>query len=328
MVLEYILFLAGFVLLILAADWLVAGASSIAKKFNISDLIIGLTVVSFGTSAPELIINVISSSNGEADLAIGNIIGSNISNIMLILGVTAIIVNIPVQKNTIVSEIPFSLTAALLFGFLANARLMADPSEQLMISRLDGYILLFFFLLFLFYIIYMAKQNQDIDSDDISNLKPSKATFLVIIGISGLFFGGQLVVDNAVDIAKSWGMSETFIGLTIVGVGTSLPELVTSAMAALRNNADIAVGNVVGSNIFNLLWILGITSVINPLPFSVASNSDILVIIFASALLILFMLIGKKYTIERWQGFLFILAYAAYIYYLIERENMTAAISN
>lgn len=318
MVLEYVLFIAGFVLLILAADWLVAGASSLAKKFNISDLIIGLTIVSFGTSAPELIINVISSSQGESDLAIGNIIGSNISNIMLILGVTAIIVNIPVQKNTIVSEIPFSLTAALLFGFLANANLFADGSKM-MISRYDGYILLFFFVLFLFYIIYMAKQNQDIDSDEIGDLKPPKALLFVVIGMIGLFFGGKFVVDNAVEIAKSWGMTDTFIGLTIVGVGTSLPELVTSAMAAIRNNADIAVGNVVGSNIFNLLWILGITSVINPLPFNVASNSDILVIIFASALLILFMLVGKRYTIERWQGFLFLLGYAAYIYYLIER---------
>lgn len=319
MFLEYTLFLGGFVLLIFAADWLVAGASSLAKKFNISDLIIGLTFVSFGTSAPELFINVISSSNGEADLAIGNIIGSNISNIMLILGVTALIVNIPVQKNTIVSEIPFSLTAALLFGFLANAKLFSDPSEQMMISRLDGYILIFFFLLFLFYIIYMAKQNQDIVSEDISNLKGPKATLLVVIGMAGLFLGGDLVVSNAVIIAKSWGMSETFIGLTIVGVGTSLPELVTSAMAAVRKNADIAVGNVVGSNIFNLLWILGITSVINPLPFNVASNSDILVIIMASSLLILFMLIGKRYTIERWQGFLFLCGYATYIYYLIER---------
>jgi cation:H+ antiporter len=287
-------------------------------------LIIGLTVVSFGTSAPELIINMFSSFNGDSDLAIGNIIGSNISNILLILGVTAMITDIPVQKNTIVSEIPFSLTAALLFAFLANANIFGDPEmaggQQL--SRLDGFVLLFFFVLFLVYIIYMARQNQDIVGDDeIGNLNPTKATIFTILGMLGLFVGGKFVVDNAVVIAESWGFSKTFIGLTIVGVGTSLPELVTSAMAAFKKNADIAVGNVVGSNIFNVLWILGITSIINPLKFNVASNSDLLVVIFASAMLILYMIIGKKYTIQRWQGLLFLLIYVAYLYYLVQRES-------
>jgi cation:H+ antiporter len=314
MILAYILFVVGFVLLIFSAKWLVEGSSSIAKNFKIPDLIIGLTVVAFGTSAPELIVNVIAGVSDKPDLAIGNIIGSNISNIMLILGVTAIIMEIPVQKSTILSEIPFSLTAALLFGFLANITIFEDE-KTIGLSQIDGLILIFFFFLFLLYIIYMARQNQDIDTDEIGDLSTGKAVIFSIIGIVGLFVGGKFVVDNASEIARSWGFSETFIGLTIVGIGTSLPELVTSAIAALKRNADIAVGNIVGSNIFNLLWVLGITAMISPLKFDVVSNIDILVIIGSSALLILFMLIGRKYTIDRWQGIIFVL-------YNISRKKM------
>ncbi len=320
MVLPYILFIIGFIFLIYSAKWLVEGSSSIAKNFHIPDLIIGLTVVAFGTSAPELIVNVIAGVTDKPDLAIGNIIGSNISNIMLILGVTAIIMEIPVQKSTILSEIPFSLTAALLFGFLANITII-DDEPSMSLSRLDGMILIFFFFLFLLYIIYMARQNQDIDTEEIGDLTTGKAVFFSIIGIIGLFIGGKFVVDNASEIARFWGFSETFIGLTIVGVGTSLPELVTSAIAALKRNADIAVGNIVGSNIFNLLWVLGITSIIAPLPFNVVSNIDILVIIGSSTLLILFMIIGRKYTIDRWQGYVFILCYLVYLYYLVDRDT-------
>jgi len=315
------MFVGGFVLLIYAAKFLVEGSTSIARKLNIADLIIGLTIVSFGTSAPELIINLISGFNDKADLAIGNIMGSNISNILLILGVTATITSLKVQKNTILSEIPFSLMAALLFGFLANANLFNEGAE-LKISQMDGFVLLFFFSLFMLYIIFMARQNQDIETDEISDFPMGKAIVYVIIGMLGLFFGGKFVVDGAIDIATSWGMSETFIGLTIVGVGTSLPELVTSIIAALKNNSDIAVGNVVGSNIFNLLWILGVTATITPLPFNKATNTDILMIILASTILIISMVIGKKYVIERWQGVLYILIYVAYIVFLFQRESL------
>lgn len=321
MVLSYIMFVGGFVLLIYAAKFLVEGSTSIARKLNIADLIIGLTIVSFGTSAPELIINLISGFNDKADLAIGNIMGSNISNILLILGVTALITSLKVQKNTILSEIPFSLMAALLFGFLANANLFNEGAE-LKISQMDGFVLLFFFSLFMLYIIFMARQNQDIETDEISDFPMGKAIVYVVIGMLGLFFGGKFVVDGAVDIAMSWGMSETFIGLTIVGVGTSLPELVTSIIAALKNNSDIAVGNVVGSNIFNLLWILGVTATVTPLPFNKATNTDILMIILASTILIISMVVGKKYVIERWQGALYILIYIAYLVFLIQRESL------
>lgn len=325
MILQYLLFILGFALLIYAAKWLVEGSSSLAKNFKIPDLIIGLTVVAFGTSAPELIVNVLAGIDGKPDLAIGNIIGSNIANIMLILGVTSIIMQIPVQKSTILSEIPFSLAAALLFGFLANTQI-PENDGKLGLSQVDGLILIFFFFLFLLYIIYMAKQNQDIDTEEIGDLPNGKAVLYSIVGILGLFLGGKLVVENASKIALYWGFSETFIGLTIVGIGTSLPELVTSAIAALKRNADIAVGNVVGSNIFNILWVLGVTSTLSPLPFNGLSNIDILVIIFSSTLLILFMLIGRKYTIDRWQGFLFVIFYIIYIVYLIGRDTQITSI--
>lgn len=320
MILPYLLFIVGFVVLIYSAKWLVEGSSSIAKNFQIPDLIIGLTVVAFGTSAPELVVNVIAGITDKPDLAIGNIIGSNISNIMLILGITAIIMEIPVQKSTILSEIPFSLTSALLFGFLANITIL-DDEPAMSLSRIDGMILILFFFLFLLYIIYMARQNQDIDSEEIGDLPNGKAVFYTIGGMIGLFVGGKFVVDNASEIARYWGFSETFIGLTIVGIGTSLPELVTSAIAALKRNADIAVGNIVGSNIFNILWVLGITSLISPLPFNVISNIDLLVIIGSSTLLILFMIIGRKYTIDRWQGYIFILFYILYLLYLVDRDT-------
>lgn len=320
MILPYLLFIVGFVVLIYSAKWLVEGSSSIAKNLQIPDLIIGLTVVAFGTSAPELVVNVIAGITDKPDLAIGNIIGSNISNIMLILGITAIIMEIPVQKSTILSEIPFSLTSALLFGFLANITIL-DDEPAMSLSRIDGMILILFFFLFLLYIIYMARQNQDIDSEEIGDLPNGKAVFYTIGGMIGLFVGGKFVVDNASEIARYWGFSETFIGLTIVGIGTSLPELVTSAIAALKRNADIAVGNIVGSNIFNILWVLGITSLISPLPFNVISNIDLLVIIGSSTLLILFMIIGRKYTIDRWQGYIFILFYVLYLFYLVDRDT-------
>ena len=258
-------------------------------------------------------------------MAIGNIIGSNISNIMLILVITAIIMEIPVQKSTILSEIPFSLTAALLFGFLANITVF-ESEKTIGLSQINGLILIFFFFLFLVYIIYMAKQNQDIDSEEIGDLSTGKDIFFSVIGIIGLFVGGKFVVDNASEIDRYWGFSKSFIGLTIVGIGTSLPELVTSAIAALKRNADIAVGNIVGSNIFNILWVLGITAVISPLPFNDVSNIDILVIIGSSAMLILFLLIGRKYTIDRWQGVIFIMCYLAYLYYLVDRDATLSAL--
>ncbi|EJF10197.1 CaCA family Na(+)/Ca(+) antiporter [Pontibacter sp. BAB1700] len=306
--------------LIKGADMLVSGASSVAKRFNISDMVVGLTIVSFGTSLPELIINIMSSMQGQSELAIGNVFGSNVANLLLIIGVTAIICPLPIQRNTILTEIPFSLIATLLVGFLANAVLFGDKTS-LFISRVDGGILLFFFVLFMAYIYNIAKTNKDevIEEDDEPMMSIPKSVLYMVLGGVGLFLGGKWVVDGAVSIAQSFGLSESFIGLTIVAIGTSLPELVTSAMAAFRRNIDIAIGNVIGSNIFNLLWILGISAVINPLPFNVVSNSDIMVMIFASTLLVVVIPIGKKNTIDRWNGIFFLAIYVAYIVFLIQR---------
>ncbi|RAU82400.1 calcium/sodium antiporter [Pontibacter arcticus] len=318
--LTYILFVIGFVLLIKGADILVSGASSIAKRYNISDMVVALTIVSFGTSMPELIVNILASMQGQSAIAIGNVFGSNVANLLLILGVAAIICPLPIKRNTILTEIPFSLIATLLVGFLANATIFTD-TDQLFISRADGFILLAFFIMFMAYIYNVAKTNHDDEIvDDSSPVMPvMKAVIYIVLGVTALFLGGKWVVDGAVEIAQSFGLSESFIGLTIVAIGTSLPELVTSAIAAYKRNIDIAVGNVIGSNIFNLLWILGISAVINPLPFSTISNTDILMMIFASTLLIIAMPIGKKNAIDRWNGVLFLLIYAAYIFYLVQR---------
>ncbi|GAB3820286.1 calcium/sodium antiporter [Pontibacter rugosus] len=316
----YILFILGFVFLIKGADVLVEGASSIAKRYGLPDMVVGLTIVSFGTSLPELIINILSSLQGQSELAIGNVFGSNVANLLLILGVTAIICPLPIRRNTILTEIPFSLIATLLVGFLANATLL-DNQAGLFISRLDGGILLFFFVLFMVYIYNIAKTNKDevLPDDGTPVMSMGKSILYILLGMAGLFLGGKWVVDGAVSIAQSFGLSESFIGLTVVAIGTSLPELVTSAMAAYRRNIDIAVGNVVGSNIFNLLWILGISALINPLPFNVMSNSDVVMMIIASTLLIIAMPIGKRNAIDRWNGIFFLLVYVAYIYYLIMR---------
>jgi cation:H+ antiporter len=338
--LVYILFIIGFVLLLKGADFLVKGSASLAKQLHISSLVVGLTIVSMGTSAPELFVNILSSIEGNAGIGIGNVFGSNIANILLILGISAIIYPLPVKQNTILMEIPFSLTATLLVGFLANASLFhiigldsIAITRTLYISSYDGVILLVFFLLFMGYIIkianeqaYNEKINQimgksEVSEDEIQIYPLKKSLIYIFIGIVALFFGGNWVVEGAVKIASQFGFSDSFIGLTIIAVGTSLPELVTSATAAFRRDTDIAVGNVVGSNIFNMLWILGISAIIKPLPFEVFNNFDLLLIIAASALLIFAMAIGKKYVLERWNGIVFVLAYISYIIFLIYREH-------
>lgn len=314
------LFMVGFFLLVKGADWLVEGASSLARRLRISDFVIGLTVVSFGTSMPELIVNITASMQGSSDIAIGNVLGSNIANILLILGVSALIFPLPIQRNTILSEIPFSLAATFLVGFLANAVLFGDPN-LLSVSRPDGLILLTFFFLFMSYIVYLAKTGvQDLTEElPEESLSVTKALVLSSVGCTMLFLGGKWVVDSAITLATLWGLSESLIALTVVAIGTSLPELVTSAMAAWRKNADIAVANVVGSNIFNLLWILGISATIRPLLFTATSNLDILMLIFANALLILVLPLGRRWVIDRLNGGLFLGCYVMYTVYLLQR---------
>lgn len=318
----YFLFLVGFILLVKGADWLVDGAKAIASRMGVSELVIGLTIVSIGTSLPELIVNILASINDTPELAIGNVLGSNIANVLLILGLTAIVRPLPVQRNTVLSEIPFALAATLLFGYLANANLWGDATAALSISRWDGIILLFFFLLFMIYVLMMAQAEPvaKIAPDQEPSAKPKQNSYLLLaIGMVALFLGGKWVVDGAIQIATLFGMSEAFIGLTIVAIGTSLPELVTSIRAAIKGNTDIAVGNVVGSNIFNLLWILGISALITPLPFTITSNIDIVIATGACLAIIVAMIIGRRMEIRRLEGILFTLGYLAYLTYLVQR---------
>ncbi|MBT4349348.1 calcium/sodium antiporter [bacterium] len=310
------LFLVGFYFLIKGADWLVIGASSIAKRLRVSDLMIGLTVVSFGTSAPELIVNLIASFQGSADLAIGNIIGSNISNVLLILGIAAVIYPLAIKKGTIWKEIPFNLLAIVALWLLINDRLI-DAGGLSLLSRIDGGILLLFFVIFLYYTFGISKVEGE--GEDVKKHKTWMSILMVIAGMLALAFGGKWIVDGAIVIAQFFGMSERLIGLTIIAIGTSLPELAATAVAAWKHNSDIAIGNIIGSNVFNIFWILGLSSLVKPLFFNTTLNIDIYVMGIATVILFLFMFVGKKNILQRWQGVVMLGLYVAYIVYLALR---------
>jgi cation:H+ antiporter len=304
------------VLLISGANLLVEGSASIAKKLNISSIVIGLTIVAFGTSAPEFIVNIFASIQGNTDIAIGNILGSNIVNILFILGVSAVIFPLATKENTVWKEIPLSLLAAILLGVMVNDTLI-DGGTFSGITRIDGIIFLAFFIIFLYYTFGISKvigENTDLEIKEMSYMKSS---LYIVGGLSGLIFGGKWIVDGAIKIAEGFNVSQSLIGLTIVAIGTSLPELATSAVAAYKKQSDIAIGNVVGSNIFNIFFILGFSALIRPLPFSKTSDIDIIMTIFSSLILFLIMFIGKKHTIERWQGITMIIIYIGYVAYLI-----------
>ncbi len=313
----YILFVIGFVILIKGADMLVDGSASIARRLGMSQIMIGLTVVAFGTSLPEMIVNIIASFEGSTDIAIGNILGSNVANILLILGVSAIIYPITIKKNTTYREIPFSLLAAIVLGVLANDVLI-DYAGASILSTSDGIILLAFFTIFMYYVASITKSEEVSEAVEEEMTLPRSVVF-ILIGIVGLAVGGKWIVEGAVDISMKVGLSEGFVGLTIVAIGTSLPELATSAMAAMKKKSDIAIGNVVGSNIFNIFWVLGISSIIKPLPFNTTSNEDIGMVILSSVLLFGFLFIGKRQEIQRWQGVMFLIMYGLYMVYLFQR---------
>jgi cation:H+ antiporter len=318
--LTYVLFIIGFVFLVKGADLLVDSASALASRLRVSALLIGLTVVAFGTSAPELTVNVYASFQGATDIAIANILGSNIFNILIILGISAIIYPLVVKENTVWKEIPLTLLAAVVIGIMANASFIDNVGSSAL-TRTDGLILLIFFSLFVYYIFETAKKQRSENKEpEGKQYGLTKAIVLIVLGLIGLTIGAKWVVDGAVRLAETLGVSQSLIGLTIVAMGTSLPELATSAMAAYKRNADIAVGNIVGSNIFNIFFVLGISSIIRPLPFHNASNIDIGVTIAASALLFLAMFTGRKrYLLERWEGIIFIVLYSGYITYLVLR---------
>lgn len=316
MITTLVLFLVGFYLLIKGADVLVDGSVALAKRYGISNLVIGLTIVGFGTSAPELVVNLMSAIQGTTDLAIGNIVGSNIANVFLILGICAAIYPLSVQRNTVFKEIPLSLLAAVTTVVLASDTVIdgMKGAPINILTRTDGIVLLFFFVIFMYYIVGIATSNTDQGQEIETKSLTLSATFLYIVGgLGALVLGGNWIVQGAVFLAKSFGISESIIGLTIVAVGTSLPELATSVSATLKRQSDIAVGNIVGSNIFNIFWILGLSAYISPLPLHKDASIDFLFLIASSFVLFLIMFIGKRHTIDRWQGWMFIGVYVCYI---------------
>ncbi|MEW6610576.1 MAG: calcium/sodium antiporter [Patescibacteria group bacterium] len=317
MFITIITLIIGLAILIAGAEALVRGASSLARRLGITSLVIGLTVVAFGTSTPELFVNLYSSFKGASDIAIGNIIGSNIANILLILGLSAIIAPLAVKKNTVWKEIPFALLAVVLVFLMGNDALF-DKVQFNELTRTDGFALIAIFIIFMYYIVSIAKAGGN-NEGEVKMYSLQVSLMCTIGGIAALAWGGKLLVDGAIILARLAGMSEALIGLTIVAVGTSLPELATSVVAAFHNADDIAVGNIVGSNIFNVFWVLGVTSLILPLPFNIRVNVDVGVSIIATFLLFFAMFIGKRHKLERWQGVWFVLLYGCYLGYLIMR---------
>lgn len=316
MLLSGFLIILGFVFLIKGADWMVSGATLLAKKNKIPDLAIGLTIVAFGTSAPELVVNTVASYQDHSDIVLGNVIGSNNFNLFMILGIVGLIFPIAVQSSTIWKEIPISFFAAIVFLVLANGYLFFDMG----LSRMDAAILLVLFFLFLFYI-YKQMRTED-PSVEVVIVTASKAKIwgLIALGLIGLVIGGKLIVDNAVTIASDLGVSEKIIGLTIVAAGTSLPELMTSVVAALKKNSDIAIGNIIGSNIFNIFLILSVSSFVRPITFSEVFNTDIYLLIGGTVFLFLAMFTGKKKTLDRWEAGLLLLVFLGYTTYLVMKE--------
>lgn len=313
--LEVILLVVGFVPLVYGADWLVEGGSSLARRLKISPLVIGLTIVAFGTSGPELVVNISAALQGYTALALGNIVGSNIFNILGILGVSALIIPLTVKKTTTWIEIPIALLAGVAV-LVMSLDMMLDGSGAASISRVDGWVLMLFFAVFLGYTIALAKSGTETELE-IKERKLWLSVVMIVVGLMGLALGGKLIADNAAALGRIFGLSERVIGLTIVAIGTSLPELATSVVAALKGKSDIAVGNIVGSNIFNIFFILGLTAIIVPVPVPASSMMDMLVNIVASLLLFLFIFTGKGRQLNRIEGGLFLVGMVAYFAWLI-----------
>lgn len=316
MIIPILAVVAGFASLIFGANWLVNGASALAKKYKVSDLVIGLTIVAFGTSAPELVVNSIASVKGYSDIVLGNIVGSNNFNLFIILGLSGLILPIKVQTSTAWKEIPISLFVSVLLLFLLNDFVFTGTSYS---SRLDGLIMLVLFCLFLYYVFNQMKNDPQTVTTE--NQKSAlKIWGLITIGLGGLILGGQLVVVNSVEISNAFGISEKIIGLTIVAAGTSLPELVTSIVAATKKNSDIAIGNVIGSNVFNILLILSISSIIRPIEYNPKFNLDLLILIGGTVFLFTSMLTGQRKRLDRWEAGVLFGFYIIYTTYLVMKE--------
>lgn len=315
MVISSLLVVVGFVLLILGSNFLVDGASNIAKKYHIPEIIIGLTIVSIGTSMPELFVSITSALNNYSDMAIGNIIGSNIANMLLILGLSSMIQTIEFQKETRLIEIPLCLFITSVFMLICNINKN--------VSRGEAIVLLIMFILFILYTIYMAKKGKETESIELieKDKKNSmiKNMLYVVSGIIALKIGGDFTVDNAVKIAQHFDLSEKVISVTILAIGTSLPELVTSVTAAIKGESDIAIGNILGSNIFNMLLIIGVSAVIKPIVYNVSYNIDLAILLVGTIVLEIFPFIKPKNKMSRMNGFIYFIMYVGYMVTLFYR---------
>ena len=310
MAIQILLILVGFIMLIKGADILVDGSSSIAKKLRISEIVIGLTIVSIGTSMPELFVSTASALQGSADISIGNVIGSNICNLLLILGVSTLIHPVKFHKETKYIENPMLIALTLIFLVICNIN--QD------VSRIEGIILLILFIAFITYTVIMGKKSQDevileLSLEDAKKISVFKNLVLIILGIIALKIGGDLVVNNAKLIAIALKISEKIIGLTIVAIGTSLPELVTSLTAAIKGDSDIAIGNIIGSNIFNILFIIGVSSVITPITYNISYNFEMIILFIAMILMCIFPFIKPKDEMTRGNGLIYTILYIVYM---------------
>jgi len=314
--LQFLIFAGGLVLLIYGASLLVDSAAAFARSLNIPNIVIGLTIVAFGTSAPELVVNIFAALQNSSEIAIGNVTGSNLFNIMVILGISAIAYPLSVRSNTTWVEVPLCLLAALVLLVMAND-VFLEQAPVSFIGRSEGIILLLFFLIFLAYNFQLAKKGDLSEVIDVKSMSRTKSVVLIIAGLLLLVAGGRLIVNAAITIALNFGLSERIIALTIISAGTSLPELATSVVAAFKKNTDIAIGNIVGSNIFNIFLVLGATAVINPVQILSGSNTDLLLNLLVSLLLFIFIFIGKGRRIERTEGIIFLLMYGGYLFYLL-----------
>lgn len=311
------LFVVALAVVVKSADVFVSGAASAARKMGMSAFVVGLTIVAIGTSAPEVVVNVIAASQGSTALSIGNILGSNVANILLGLGIAALFVPLAIKKQTVWKELPFTLLATLLIIVL-GADCYFGQCVGNVLSRTDGLVFLSFFIIFLVYTFGLSEPEGE-DANKIEVLSWLKSILFIVGGLIGLVLGGKFAVEAAVDIATLLGLSENLIGLTIVAVGTSLPEIVTSIIAVRKGHIDMVVGGIVGSMIFNVFFALGLTSLVADLPFSMANLTDALFLVAVTLVLFCCMFLGRKHTLERWQGIFFVALYVGYIVFAVIR---------
>lgn len=320
MILNIITLVGGLALILVGANILTDGAASVAKRFGISDLVIGLTIVAFGTSAPELVISSLAALRGVADMAVGNVVGSNIFNVLMIIGCTALVMPVQVGKGTMTKEIPFVILASFVMAVMAGDSLL-DGASTNVISRIDGLVLLAFFVIFMAYTFAIAKEGNTEDEATVKKMALWKSAGFIIGGLVGLIAGGQFFVEGAGGIARTMGVSDSIIGLTLVAGGTSLPELATSITAAVKKNPGIAIGNVIGSNLFNIFFVLGCSATLSPLPLGDITNLDFGVLIASTILFWLFGWFFRQRTITRLEGAVMVAVYVVYTGYLIALQN-------